>query len=297
MNNIVSAKAKDVLFLVLLSAIWGSAFLTIEIALNDFSPLLIAFFRIFFASIFMLFLVFYKNLCFPKDFKTLSILFITGILNNAIPFFLISWGQQFINGSTASIMLACGPFITLILAHYITHDEKFTLVKLLGVIFGFIGVFILLRDELVNQRIDAIYAEIAILLSSLGYLSASLLLRKVSHVPVYISSASMFITASLVLLPFIILSEELSSLSLDYSFLSLIYLALVPTALASIIRINLVQKVGVQFMSQVAYIIPLFAIFWSYVFFNELPKQAALYALIFILLGLFIRKIKLPNNS
>ncbi len=297
MNNIVPAKVKDVLSLVLLSAIWGSAFLTIEIALNDFSPLLIAFFRIFFASIFMLFLVFYKNLCFPKDFKTLSILFITGILNNAIPFFLISWGQQFINGSTASIMLACGPFITLILSHYITHDEKFTFLKLLGVIFGFIGVFILFSQDVIIQNDLSLMAEIAILLSTIGYLSAGLLLRKVSHVPVYISSASMFITASLVLLPFIILSEDLSSIRLDYSFLSLIYLALIPTALASIIRIKLVQKVGVQFMSQVAYIIPLFAIFWSYVFFNELPKQAAFYALIFILLGLFIRKIKLPNNS
>lgn len=293
MNDIVPAKAKDILYLIFLSAIWGSAFITIEIALNDFSPLLIAFFRILFASIFMICIVFYKKLCFPRDFKTIRILFITGILNNAIPFFLISWGQQFINGSTASIMLACGPFITLILAHYITHDEKFTFLKLLGVIFGFIGVFILLRDELVNQRVDALYAEIAILLSTVAYLSSGLLLRKVSHVPVYISSASMFITASLALFPFVLLSEDLSLLNFNYSFLSLIYLALIPTALASIIRIKLVQKVGVQFMSQVAYIIPLFAIFWSFIFFDELPKQVAIYSLIFILLGLFIRKIKL----
>ena len=295
MNNILPAKSIDILFLLFISAIWGSSFIAIEISLRDFSPLLIAFFRIFFAAIFMIFIVFYKKLSFPKDFRTIKILFFTGILNNALPFFLISWGQQYINASTASIMLACGPFITLILSHYITHDEKFTFIKLLAVIFGFFGVFILLGDELVNQRLDAVYAEIAILLSSIGYLCSGFLLRKVSHVSVYVSSSSLFISASFFLFPFVLFTEDIFSLEFNYSFYSLLYLALVPTALASIIRIKLVQKVGVQFMSQVAYIIPLFAIFWSFVFFSEIPKPAAVYALAFILFGLFIRKIKFKN--
>ncbi|NQY94700.1 MAG: EamA family transporter, partial [Campylobacteraceae bacterium] len=57
------------------------------------------------------------------------------------------------------------------------------------------------------------------------------------------------------------------------------------------------QKVGVQFMSQVAYLIPIFAIVWSWVFFDELPKAIAIVALLLILAGLFIRKIKFQGRK
>ena len=292
MQKVVEAKAVDYTGLIILSSIWGSSFVAVEIALENYSPLLIAFIRIALAALILLPFVFYKSLSFPKDTKTISILIIAGILNNAIPFFLISWGQQYINASTASIMLACGPFITLILSHYVTDDEKFTLYKLLGVILGFLGVFILLGDDFVHQRHDAIYGEIAILLSTIGYIGSGLLLRKVSHLSVTVCSTSMFITATLFLTPFVFFTQKIETLSLNNSLVAIIFLAVVPTAIASLIRVRMVQKVGVQFMSQVSYLIPIFAIFWSFVFFGEIPKLAAVFALGFILIGLFIRKLR-----
>ena len=295
MKTVVHPKAIDYSGLLLLSAIWGSSFVAVEIALESYSALLIAFIRILLAALFFLPIIVFKKIPFPKDMKTILILIIAGVLNNAIPFYLISWGQQFINGSTAAIMLACGPFITLILSHYITHDEKFTFFKLIGVILGFCGVFILLGDDFLNQRHDSIYGELAVLLSTIGYLSSGLLLRKVSHIPTLICSTSMFITATLFLFPFVLFYEKLDSLVFNYSLTSILFLAIVPTALASLIRINLVQKVGVQFMSQVSYLIPMFAIFWTFIFFDEIPKQSAIFALILILFGLFIRKIKIKS--
>jgi len=292
MKTIQPPNLLDYFGLILLSAIWGSSFVAIESALNDSAPLVIAFGRIFLAAIFLSTLVFIKRLSFPKDIKTWSLLVLIGILNNSMPFYLISWGQQYINASTASIMLAVGPFVALILSHYITHDEKFTLLKLVGVILGFLGVFVLLGDDIINQRHDSFYGEIAMLIAVMGYISSGLLLRKLSHIPTLVCSSSMFITASISLLPFMIFAE-LGSLNLvSLSLLPIVYLAIFPTAMASIIRIKLVQKVGVQFMSQVAYLIPIFAIFWSWVFFDELPKQSAIIALTLVLLGLFIRKLK-----
>lgn len=282
----------DYIGLLLLSAIWGSAFIAVEIALENHSPFFIAFGRIFLATVFLFIVMNIKKLTFPKDLKTWSILILVGILNNSIPFYLISWGQQYISPSTASIMLAVGPFIALVLSHYITHDEKFTFLKLLGVALGFLGVFILLGDDFLNQRHDSFYGELAMLIATIGYISSGLLLRKISYVPTVVCSTSMFLTATLSMLPFISMLPLQSIDSLNSAFLPIVYLAIFPTAAASLIRIRLVQKVGVQFMSQVAYLIPIFAIIWTWVFFGELPKQTAWIALSLVLLGLFIRKLK-----
>ena len=295
MKTIQSASFLDYFGLILLSAIWGSAFIAIEVALEDYPPLLVAFGRIVLAAVFLSFWVYMKRLSFPRSIKTWMLLIAIGFLNNAMPFYLISWGQQYINASTASIMLAVGPFVALILSHYVTQDEKFTLLKLIGVILGFLGVFILLGDDILNQRHDSLYGQITMLIAVLGYIGSGLLIRKLSHIPTLICSSSMFITASFILLPFVLFLDFSNVDILSYAIFPIIYLAILPTAIASLIRIKLVQKAGVQFMSQVAYLIPIFAIFWSWIFFSEFPKSTSILALFLVLSGLFIRKLKLKK--
>lgn len=292
MKNIQSPTFIDYAGLILLSAIWGSAFIAVEIALASYEPFIIAFFRITLATLFLYAIMKLKKLSFPKEKKTWLILIAVGVLNNAIPFYLISWGQQYITASTASIMLAVGPFIALILSHYVTHDEKFTLLKLAGVIIGFLGVFTLLGNEFLNQRHDNLMGEFAMLGATLGYIGSGLLLRKISQVPTVVCSTSMFLTASLSMLPFFFLYDINSISFMQNAMLSILFLAILPTAAASLIRVKLVQKVGVQFMSQVSYLIPVFAIFWSWLFFHELPSPSAWIALFLVLLGLFVRKLE-----
>lgn len=292
MNNIKTPQLIHYFGLLLLAAIWGSAFIAVEMALTTYDPFIIAFFRITLATLFLLAVMKVKQLHFPHDSKSWTILICVGILNNALPFFLISWGQQYISASTAAIMLAIGPFIALILSHYITHDEKFTLLKLIGVILGFLGVFILLGHDFLNQRHDSLKGELAMLGATLGYIGSGLLLRRVSYLPTVVCSSSMFLTATLAMLPFSFLYDINSHTILNFSLVSVVYLAIFPTALASLIRVRLVQNVGVQFMSQVSYLIPIFAIFWSWVFFKKLPSASAWLALVLILSGLFIRKLE-----
>ncbi|MEA3513774.1 MAG: DMT family transporter [Campylobacterota bacterium] len=292
MKTIQTATFIDYSNLILLSAIWGSAFVAIEYSLSDFPPFIIAFMRIFLASLFILFFVFLNKLSFPKDIKTWFMLILIGILNNAIPFYLISWGQQYISASTASVMLAMGPFIALLLSHFITNDEKITFFKLVGVVLGFIGVFILLGDDFLSGNEDSLYGKIALLFAVSGYILSGFLIRKISHVHVLVCSSSMFITASFMMLPFLFFVSFDTFEIFSLPFLAIVYLAIIPTAAASLLRIKLVQKVGVQFMSQVAYLIPLFAIFWSWVFFDDMPNKVVFIALVFIFTGLFIRKLK-----
>ena len=266
--------------------------MAIEIALKEVSPFLIAFSRICLAALFLLSFVLYKNYSFPKDKNSWYILVLAGLLNNAVPFFLIGWGQQYISSSTAAIMVSCGPFIALVLSHYTTQDEKFSLLKLLSVSLGFLGVFVLLGGDIVNQRVDAIYGQLAILLATAGYVGSGLLIRKLKHINVVVCSTSMLLTTTVVMLPLVSLIEIVSVDFLGLSVLSLLYLAIFPTAFASLIRVELVQRTGVQFMSQVAYLIPIFAIFWAWVFLSELPSINAWLALLLILLGLGVRRLE-----
>jgi len=290
MKNIQHPKLIDYISLLFLSAIWGSAFVGIALALDGLSAFMVAFGRISLASIFLLLVVVVKRLSFPRDLKTWSILILIGILNNSMPFYLISWGQQYVSPSTASVMLAAGPFIALIMSHYVTTDEKVTTPKLIGVALGFMGVFILLGDDFLEGNENSLYGKIAMLIAVVGYISSGFLIRKISHVHTVVCSSAMFITATVVMLPFVLLAPIDSSLTWSYSLLVVLYLAIIPTASASLIRIHLVQKVGVQFMSQVAYLIPIFAMLWSWMIFDEIPNQIVIVALAFIFLGLFIQR-------
>ena len=292
MQSIQQPKRFDYFQLLILSAIWGSSFLAIDVAIKNMSPFILAYGRIGFATLFLLFVVYYKKLPFPRDKNVWIILTIAGVINNAIPFFLISWGQQFINGSTAAIMLSTGPFVALVSSHFITNDEKFSLFKLLSVVLGFGGVFVLVGGDIASQNIDAVYGEIAVFCATLGYIGSGLLIRKIAHLNTIVCSTSMLLIATLFMTPFLFF-EDLYRVHFTYiSVFLVLYLAIVPTAIASLFRVKMVQRVGVQFMSQVAYLIPIFAIFWTWLFFSKIPSANAVIALILILSGLFIRRIK-----
>jgi len=290
MKTIQNATFVDYLWLILLSAIWGSAFVGIGIALTAFHPLIVAFYRIMIAGLILWGFIWVRKLPLPRDKKSWQILTLLGLLNNALPFYLISWGQQYVSASTAAVMLAIGPFVALMMAHWLTHDEKITPHKLIGVALGFAGIFILFGEDFFKGEVHGLYGKLVILLATVCYVSSGLLIRKLSHIDTLVCAGSMFLTGTLWMLPFVWFVPFDTSALLSAPFLTILYLAVVPTALASIIRIQLVQRAGVQFMSQVSYLIPLFAIFWAWVFLDAIPALSVWVALALILGGLSIRK-------
>jgi len=292
MKTIQNATLLDYFWLMLLSAIWGSAFVGIGYALSAFHPLIVAFYRILVAAIVILMIIWAKGLSLPRDRRSWTLLILLGLVNNALPFYLISWGQQYVSASTAAVILAIGPFVALLMAHWLTHDEKITPFKLMGVALGFTGVFILFGEDFFAGELNSLYGKLAILIATIGYVSSGLMIRRLSHLDTMVCAGFMFMTAVLWMLPFVWIIPFGEAGVLSAPFLTIVYLAIIPTALASIIRIQLVQRTGVQFMSQISYLIPLFAIFWAWVFFAEVPETIVWVALVLILGGLFIRKLK-----
>ena len=292
MNTIQSPKIIDYCHLILLGAIWGSAFIAIEIAITNLNAIQVSLFRIFLAGIFLFPIVLYKKQKFPRNKKIWFYISLTAILNNAIPFCLIGWGQQYINSGTAAIILACGPFTTLIIGYLFTKDEKMTLIKFIGIVFGFIGVFVLFSQDLIIKNDLSLLGKISVFLASCCYVISGFLIKKITNTSPLVCSSSMFFVSSCVLFPFV-LSQPLPNFeNIEHSLYAIIFLAIIPTASASLLRVNLIQRVGMHFISQVSYLIPMFAIIWSVLIFNEVPKESTWYAFLLIIIGLSLHKIK-----
>ena len=264
----------------------------IEVALKDFSPLSIATWRIVIATAALIPLVLGMSFSFPRDLKTWLLFFVTGLLYNAIPFTLISWGQQFITSGTTSIVIASGTFISLLLSHFLTHDDRFTLPKFAGVAIGFSGVVVLTGVEARDGSIEAVQGQLAIGAAVTFYIWSSLIVRHITNVPPLVISAGILATSSVYMAPITLLfGSPFPSTPEWSSIIALIFLGLVPTAFAYLIRIQIVHQVGTTFLSQVSLLIPIFGLFWGWLFLDEIPTQASWVALILISFGMAITQV------
>lgn len=293
MQTIRPPTTLDTAKLICLGAIWSSAFMCIEVALEDFSPLAIATWRIVIAACALVPVVLATRLRFPRDLHTWGLFAATGLLYNAIPFTLIAWGQQFISSGTSAIVIASGTFIALVLSHFLTHDDRFTLPKLIGVTTGFTGVIVLVGVDAFEGSFSAVLGQFAIVAAVTFYVLSSLIIRRIVGVPPLVISAGVLSTSVLYMVPVMLLLEEAAPAQPQgASLVALAFLGLVPTAFAYLLRIQIVQQVGTTFMSQVSLLIPAFGLLWGWLFLHEIPTQASWAALVLVLVGMGITRLK-----
>ena len=278
--------------LILLSAIWGSAFFAIKISVETINPITVASLRLIIGSI-ILFLYFkYKDLKFIYSKKIIFQIFLIGLIGNFIPFSLISWSEIYIQSNTAGLLLSVAPILTLIFSHFLTKDDKFSLLKFLSIIIGLIGVLFIFDIQNLIYKSDSskfIIPKLFIIIAAFGYVISSILAYNMRHMNSVTLTTFVTIFAALISIPFLIYFEfkSISSYSMN-SMISLFYLGAFPTALAFLIRFHIIAKAGPIFLSYVAYLIPVFAILWGYIFLNEKINSSTLVGVILILLGVFI---------
>ena len=286
-------KITDYLLLTLLALIWASAFFNIKIATFSFGPITIAFLRVFFGAIPVLLLCFYKNIkieAFSKDWHWFAMI---GFINLVAPFFLIAYGIKSVQSNLAAILMSTTPLSSTILGHFYTKNEKFNFIKTFGILIGFSGIIYLFSDNLLIDENNFVSA-LLILLGSTCYVIGGVLTLKISKKRNENVTGSILIWAVLILIPLTIFLEEPWKLNprLD-STISVIYLGLVSTGLAWLLRFKILVNNGLIFQSQVSYLIPIFGIFLSYIFLKELITTKVLISLIAVCVGIyFVKKAK-----
>lgn len=267
------------------AAIWGSTFLCNEIALLDFSPAAIAAYRIILAALLLLGFCYGIGQRIPTDPTTVGLLVGIGVLNTVVPFTLIGWGQLSVDSSTTGILLASSPFATLLLSHFMTQDDRFAWNKLLGLVLGFIGVCLLLSQGL-KQGSGSFTAMLAIILAGCCYSLSSILIRRLGSVPSLALAAGTLLPSGVVMLFVVLWFDPVWQQAYrPASIGALVFLAIGPTAIGYVLRAQIVKLNGAVFMSNVGYLIPLFAVFWGWLFLSNQPTLTMLLALVFILGG------------
>jgi drug/metabolite transporter (DMT)-like permease len=280
-------KLIDYILLIILSLIWASAFFNIKIATYSFGPVTIAFLRVFFGSIPVLLLCYLKNIkieAFSKDWHWFAMI---GFINLVVPFFLIAYGVKSVQSNLAAILMSTTPLSSTILAHFYTKNEKFNLVKTIGILIGFSGIIFLFSDNILIDQNNFISA-LLILLGSTCYVIGGVLTLKISNKKNENVTGSILIWATIILFPFVVFLEQpwQSTPRID-SLASVIYLGIVPTGVAWLLRFRILTQNGLIFQSQVSYLIPIFGVILGFIFLDELITTKVLISLIAVCIGIY----------
>ena len=288
------ANAKDLSLLLILSIIWGSAFFNIKIATYSYEPFTLALVRVIFASIPLFILCRYKKIKIEAFNKNWNWYALIGLCNIAIPFVLIAIGTAKINSYLAAILMSTTPLSGSILAHLFTKDEKLSYLKSLGVLIGFSGIILLFFDKVIINEQNYLYALITILGSTFYCIGGLLTLKLKNKVNENVTTSTT-LWAVIFLLPFSLIFETpWNSSPTVNSTLSLLYLGVIATGLAWLIRFRILTNNGLVFQTQVAYLIPIFGIIFGYFLMDEVITWRVIVSLVVILIGIYIFK---KNNK
>tara|TARA_Y100000590_G_scaffold308645_1_gene348463 strand:+ start:2156 stop:3088 length:933 start_codon:yes stop_codon:yes gene_type:complete len=291
----------NLFLLILLSSIWGSAFIAIKIAVQTINPISIVALRLTIASIILLTFFIIKGYKFNFTLKTYMYIFLISLFGNVIPFYLISWSEIFIDSNLAGLLLSIAPIFALISSHFLTSDDKFTLMKFLATIFGFIGIIILLGFDNLKLVFQGDYLlilpKIAVIIAAFGYVISSIFAYNLKKINTISLTTMVLIFASLMSLPFMLI-YEINNFSIpdNKSIIAVIYLGIMPTATAYLLRFYIISKAGPIFLSYVAYLIPIFAIFWGVILLNENINALTMFAMIFIFAGIYFGQKEQNSN-
>ncbi|MDG2195423.1 MAG: DMT family transporter [SAR324 cluster bacterium] len=262
-----------------LSILWGGSFFFNGVAVRELPTFTIVVGRVALASVALLLVMRVTGQQFPRNSRIWIAFGGMGMLNNVVPFSLIVWGQIQVASGVASILNAMTPLFTVVVAHFMTSDEKMNGSRLLGIVIGFLGVFTMIGTDMLAGISANFLAHIAILCAALSYAFAGIFGRrfKVMGVSPIITATGQVTASSLFLVPMVILVEQPWTMPMPSvaAFASLVGIAVFSTALAYILYFRILATAGATNLLLVTFLIPISAILLGIAFLDEslLPKH------------------------
>ena len=285
--------------LAFLGVIWGAAFLGVELALDSLAPIWVSTGRITIAAIGLATLAMLSGAGLPT-LRTATGRRIwlhcigMGLFTNAIPFSLLAWGQQHVTSSFAGITMAVVPLLVLPLSHFLVPGERLTLSRTAGFGIGFCGVVFLVGGEqlfasgFASADGTMLAAQLACVLASCCYAIGAIVTRLSPPVNTTSFAAGGLLAASALILPVAVITSGIPSSISSTSLTGVIFLALLPTGVATILLTMLIQRAGPPFLSLVNYQVPVWAVLIGAVILSETIPGHFVTALVIILGGLAV---------
>jgi len=276
-----------------LGLIWGGTFMVVSIALQGYGPLTVACARTTLGAVALLALMATLRRPMPSR-AALPFIAIIGVLNTALPFALLSWGQQFVPSAFAGISMAALPLFVLPLAHFFT-DEALSLRRGLGVIIGFSGALALIGPGVLQLGTGMEpLGQLACLGATICYACASIMTRRCPPVDPITLAAMTLVVGSVLLVPSMLAFEGVPGWTDTRTGLAILFLGFVPTALAALLRVMVIRSAGSVFMTLVNYQVPLWSVFFGWAILDEALPLTFFAALALILCGVSVSQWRRP---
>jgi drug/metabolite transporter (DMT)-like permease len=256
--------AFDWVMLITLATVWGGSFLFNAILVAELPVITIVAIRVTVAALALWGFVRVTGRKIPTSPQVWGALLILGVLNNAIPFSLIVQGQTQITSGLASILNATTPLFTILVAGFFLTDERFSVLRVLGVVVGFSGVILLVGPEALSGLGDDFWAQLCALGAALSYGFASVFGRRFRELrvdPVMVATGQVTMS-SLVLWPIALWidgPQDIMGLSFNAA-ASMFGLAVLCTSFAYILYFRILERAGATNISLVTFLVPISAI-------------------------------------
>lgn len=273
-----------------LGLIWGGTFPVIELALTEFTPFWLAAGRIVFAAVLTcaVWVAFGGRLFVsPPTKREKTNLFLIGAMSTALPFMLISWGQNYVTAGFAGVSMASVALMVLPLAHVLVPGESMTRRKTLGFVIGFIGVAVLIGPDAFGSSgaSGEVNGRLACLAAAACYAVSSVNMRQLPPMDGLGLSAITLVIGAGIVVGAALVVEGLPVWPTPRGWFLIALLGLIPTAGANLLRVLVIRSAGPTFMSLTNYQVPLWSVLLGVVFLGE-PLHASLFlALVLILIG------------
>jgi drug/metabolite transporter (DMT)-like permease len=275
---------RPIVILTLLAFIWGASFMLIKIADRQLAPSTLILGRL--ASAALLLAAIAALRLGPRE--TLAQirgawrwLVVVGLVNTALPFWLLSWGETRIDSGLASIIQGAVPIFNALLAFAFFREARVTGIRLVGLGIGFVGVALLVGAQPHGKLLAALAVVAMALCYAIGTLLAGRYLRGTTPLVVALASTAV---STLAVLP-VGVAQAPSEAWHGETIMAILVLGFVGTAVAYLLFFALIQRAGPNYATLVTYLVPPIALAYGAVFLNESFGVSAFVSLGLILLG------------
>ena len=265
-------KIKTFIWLVAMALLWGPAFLFIKVVVEEVPPFTLVTARVGLAGIVLYFILLAQGGRLPKLGPIWKHFVIVGLLYSALPYVLLSWGEQYINSALAAILIGTVPLFTALLSHLFTTSEQLTPAKTTGILVGLGGLLLLLAPALLAGVQATTWGLVAAIVAAASYAGAVVYSKHHLHgLPPLVAPTAQLLTASIILLPLSLIVERPWTLSMPSwpvagSFLTLSILC---TAIVFVVYYRAMESIDAINLSMVTYLIPIVATILGVMVLNE----------------------------
>lgn len=287
--KVLSMGSREWFLLLILSALWGCSFFYFKILGAELPPFTVVLGRVGLAALLLNAFLLLKRDPMPQSRQLWGAFLVMGLLNNVIPFTLIVWGETRISSGLASILNATTPIFTVLAAHFWTSNEKLNWNKGVGVLFGFLGVAVLVGPSAVaGMRGGETLGALACLAAALSYGFAGIYGRRFKNVPPLQVATGQITGSTLVLVPLACLADRPWTLPMPsaHAWEALVGIAVLSTAVPYVIYFRVLATAGATNLLLVTFLLPVSALLLGVLFLGETFTAQAFGGMLLIGLGL-----------